>query len=216
MFNRVETPQPFYEQELQWSLDGETWYSAPRHHHDQSFFTATDGVREITPESMPAIQTLLDYEEFEEPLARQLLVEGGALAYSNPRAAWVLAIAAAEVGIKTFAAKGSQSEAWLITEMQSPSLLRLIRDYLPLRVEAEKWSDVSTPVPKAMRRTLQDGAETRNRIVHQGATTPAYNDVVELLQTVNDFLYLLDWFSGHEWVWVHIRPETAQAWSTRD
>jgi hypothetical protein len=163
---------------------------------------------------MRIVQGLLDNEGFEEPIARQLLLEAGALVDSNPRAAWVLAVAAAEVGLKRFvASRASVTEAWLITELQSPPLRRLVKEYLPLFGDTSKWSSESTPIPKRLRQVINDAVEQRNQISHQGTVNPGRDDLVELLHSVNDFLYLLDWFSGEEWAWTHVREETRRAWS---
>ena len=49
------------------------------------------------------------------------------------RASLVLAVAAAEVAIKQFAAthSGRESEAWLISKLPSPSIRVLLKDYMP-------------------------------------------------------------------------------------
>lgn len=209
--NRVGTSQPFVPSDLRWSFDGRTWHSTPPLLPDRTGFRDASDAVQIGPEEHPIVEAMLNTESFQEPLARQLLLEGGALAEENPRAAWVLAIASAEVGIKQFfAAQGYVEEGWV--EKQSPPLTDLIRDHLPKVSPADKASSEGAFVPKAIRRVLHGGVEARNKIVHQGSNVPSRDEMVELLWAVNDFLYLLDWAAGEDWAWLHVRAGTRVAW----
>jgi hypothetical protein len=51
-----------------------------------------------------------------EPVAREILLEAADLMDSDPRAGTVLAVTAAEVGLKSYMASRDPATGWLITE----------------------------------------------------------------------------------------------------
>jgi hypothetical protein len=146
-----------------------------------------------------------------EPVAHQLLVEAFEQSRSNPRGAFVLAVAAAEVGVKQYAARGGESESWLLSELPSPPLTKLLKDYLPLLTTRRTTN--GEVIPRSIRASLDSAVQTRNKIVHRGAGAPSSIVLTELLATVNDLLYLLDWLSGSEWAFDLVRPNVRQEWA---
>jgi hypothetical protein len=169
---------------------------------------------ELTREGVAQIEEVWARGALAEPLARQIFLEGFSLADENPRAALVLAIAAVEVGVKQFAAARSSepSEAWLITQLQAPNLLDLLRDYLPFFTD--KRTTDGRAVPKALITELTKAAKARNDIVHQGEAREAYGEerLAAVFVAVNDLLYLLDWFAGNEWAFRHVQEQTQKAY----
>ncbi len=131
LFNRPWPAQPLGRARLEWSLNGDDWFAKPGGLSSPATF-GSEG-RELTPDGIKMIERLWQRGDPSEPLARQIFLEAYALSYENPRAALVLAVVAAEVGVKQFAAlrSGQESEAWLISKLPSPSLRRLLREYLP-------------------------------------------------------------------------------------
>jgi hypothetical protein len=63
-----------------------------------------------------------------------------------------------------------------------------------------------------LHKALDKAAEARNDVVHQAEAGFDERRLAELLVVVNDFLYLLDWFTGHEWAFGHLLEETEQAY----
>lgn len=106
--------QPLGDATLYCSLDGSLWDIAPSRHVDLPYLGGGDVL--LNDEWVEFVASIWESGEIAEPLARQIFLEGVALADENPRAALVLAVAAAEVGLKQFAAERSDrpSEAWLI------------------------------------------------------------------------------------------------------
>jgi len=87
----------------------------------------------------------------------------------------------------------------------------MISDYLPI-LHAHGLSAVrGLRPPKEMRRLLHQANEKRNDIVHKGDADIPYDALSNYLDTVNDFLYLLDVYSGREWARDLISPETLVA-----
>ena len=145
-----------------------------------------------------------------EPLARELLFEAVDLQFSNPRAALVLAVTAAEVGVKSFVAGHGEAVGWFVTEAEAPPVTRLIRDLLPLLTE--RRTKDGRVVPLALRQQLQTAIEQRNAIVHRGDVSPGAIELNDSIRAVNDFLFLLDWLSGHEWAFDHMADGTRACW----
>jgi hypothetical protein len=63
---------------------------------------------------------------------------------------------------------------------------------------------------KSIRRALTSGVIARNDSVHQGAEPPNRRDLKELLLSIRDLLYLLDFYCGYEWALEQIRDEIRQ------
>lgn len=209
VLHKTATVQPLKSARLSWSRDGHTWYSAPPDFEQPALLLGNDDRLSLTPgETVSIVQGLLDNPAFSEPLARQILLEAGALADGNPRAACVLAVAAAEVGMKEFVGRVSRpSEAWLIAKVPSPPLTRLMTDYFQLLQAAEEVPVEPFAIPDRLRKTFQTWIERRNNMVHQGVDPPDSEEVGQLLAAVDEFLYMLDWASGHRWAELYIPPE---------
>ena len=212
--NQTEPAQPLGNAVLYCSLDGELWDAAPTRQYDPPFLLGLDALLE--GEWVEFIAEIWENGEVDEPLARQIYLESYALADENPRAAVVLAVAAAEVGLKQFAAGQSDrpSEAWLISAIQSPRLLDLLRDYLPFLTD--KRTAEGRAIPKALVTALDNAATDRNHIVHRGEAKETYtpDQMAKFLLAVNDFLYLLDWFGGNAWAFDRLQEETQAAYDT--
>jgi len=65
------------------------------------------------------------------------------------------------------------SEAWLLTELHSPPLHKLIKDYIPFF--STRADRDGSPIPKLVSRSLHDAVELRNgsSIVAQSRPTPS-------------------------------------------
>jgi hypothetical protein len=212
VLHKTGTVQPLTSPVLSWSRDGHTWYSAPPQLEQPAGLGGNADRQSLTPGgTVEIVQRLLDDPNFSEPLARQILLEAGALADANPRAASVLAVVAAEVGMKQFVARVSRpSEAWLIGKLPSPPLTRLMTDYFQLLQAADEVEVEPFAIPGRLRSTFQAWIERRNDIVHQGVDPPEPQQVEELLHAAAEFLYMLDWASGQDWAAMYM-PEELRA-----
>lgn len=207
VFNRLQPSSPLTGQAFRWSLDGRQWEFAPTPEDDfapieegEELVLHQDGVDEILQSQLV------------EPVARQILIEAVSLRHENARAAYVIAFAAAEIGVKQFAVQRSQtSEAWLIKTGPSPPMAKLLREYLP-RLTERRTSDRAGAVPKHLSKRFDGAMAKRNSLAHTEEPPPSTEEVAELLSSVNDLLYLLDWFAGHDWAFAHLSEETRAAY----
>jgi hypothetical protein len=155
-----------------------------------------------------AVQKLLQVQS-RQPLYHDLFREAWQNQRDNPRSALVMGIAAAETGFKTTMIDLNPSVKWIVENLQSPPLDRMLRDYfseLPVRNRIK--GEVRRP-PKSIITTIKQGIELRNKLVHGRDESPSHETVRRTLEAVRDLLYLLDYYRGYDWALERLRPETA-------
>ena len=167
---------------------------------------------ELDESAVESLNQMWGSRDVAEPLARQVLLEAQELAVENPRAALVLAVTAAEMGVKQFAARQArESEAWLLNNLASPPLATLLKEHLPFFTE--KHTTDGHAVPKRLRRAVAKAVEKRNKVVHRGDDADYdVSSLPQVLADINELLYLLDWFAGHDWAFDHLQPATQRAY----
>jgi hypothetical protein len=97
---------------------------------------------------------------------------------------------------------------WLVEELPSPPLVKMMKHYvpdLPVRVEVDR----DRRCPKHLLTKLQAAVEERNDVVHRGATPGIY--LRETLLAVRELLYLLDFYAGNLWAVSYFSPEMIAA-----
>ena len=149
----------------------------------------------------------------DEPLGRQLLREAWELRERSPRGALILAIAGAEVGVKGYVARLMPDASWLLENLPSPPLYKMLRDYLPALPVAIWFTDRTRQLPDDLLREIRTGVELRNKIVHKGSDVPS-ETLDRVLRAVSDVLWVLDVCQGAEWAARFIRAETLLAWAS--
>jgi hypothetical protein len=210
LFNRRWPARPLRRARPLWSVNGRP--GARLRSGPSNSRPSARAILELTEQGIELVERVWKGAELGEPLARQILLEAVSLAEENPRAAFIVAVAAAEIGVKQFAAGQSESlsEAWLLENLQSPPLDRLLREYL-VRLTDKKTTD-GRAVPPELTSLFEKAIKTRNRLVHRGEAPPSEEEVAALLVRVNDLLYLLDWFAGHTWAFRHVQEKTQSAY----
>jgi hypothetical protein len=108
-----------------------------------------------------------------------------------------MAVAAIEVGFKQVAAKLAPQSTWLLNNMQSPSIDRMIAKWLP-QLLADKELRAALPNIRLLK-SLIKAIELRNKLVHAGGRTPDVEEVESFLQDANDLLHLFDVYAGCDW-----------------
>jgi hypothetical protein len=192
---------PFGALPTMWSFDGQSWHVLPgkmRLIVGRPFVT-------ISPNKNRAeLQTMIDNQNA-EPLAQELIREAIDLQWSNPRSCLLVAVAAAEVGVKQFIAGIVPATRWLLEETQSPPLSQILSSYLP---------ELPAPygparIPRSIRKVIVDRAvPLRNKIAHSGTGTVTGLELEPILWAIEDLLWLLDYYRGYSWALEHVRPET--------
>jgi hypothetical protein len=150
----------------------------------------------------------------EEPLGRQLFREAWTQKDSRPRSALVIGVAAAEVGFKKLVGSLVPQVQWLVDEIQTPSLSKMLRNYLPTLPVRARFEGKSIRPPNALLRELDKAVERRNKLVHAGEPPPKWDELEEMLRAVNDFLWICDLYQGHVWAAKHISVSLLNSWKS--
>lgn len=156
------------------------------------------------------VEELLEFQS-RQPLYHDLFREAWQNQRRNPRSALVMGIAAAETGFKATLIDLEPSTTWLVENLQSPPLDRMLRDYMArLPARNQIGGEVRRP-PKQLITTIKSGIELRNKLVHGREDDLSAEVVRRTLEAVRDLLYLLDYYRGHDWALERITPAVVAA-----
>ncbi len=109
----------------------------------------------------------------EEPLARQLFKEAWSQIGINPRSALVVGVSAAEIGLKELIAALIPGTGWLMEEIPTPPVGKVLRKFLPtLQVRAQRADGGPITPPRHIIKQIEDAVEYRNGVVHAGKPPP--------------------------------------------
>jgi hypothetical protein len=143
-----------------------------------------------------------------EPVHHELFREAWHLLSGNSRSSLVIGIAAAEVGLKNLISILLPESEWLLENVQSPPITKIIEEYLPtLPVKNSLHGEVLS-LPEETIESIKKGVFARNSIVHKGSAPPNYNSLEEILLSIKDLLWLIDYYAGYDWAIEHLRDET--------
>ncbi|WP_336922129.1 hypothetical protein [Aquipuribacter sp. SD81] len=178
-----------------WSLDRGRWQEVP--------LQASATVRQarsfrLIDSTRQAAQQILDTGTG-EPLAHQLLREAQDVALQNPRSALVIGLAAVEAGFKALVGDLIPDASWMVENVPSPPLVRMLKDYLPTLPARNDLDGRRVAAPKYVRTLMTNAVEERNRVVHVGRSTFTSENLRETLDAARDLLYLFDLYAGNGW-----------------
>lgn len=192
---------------LWWSLDNENWRAIP----GVAGSVAGQAVcfAPIKPHVRSELCSLL-IQGSTEPLGHELLREAKQLGARSSRGAFVVAIMAAEVGVKQHISKMLPETEWMLANIQSPPLFKLLEEQLPKTPGRLTFGGKVVAPPLSLRQRLRNAVNIRNDIVHKGFHGSAQAKLHDLVDDVRDVLYLLDYYQGHEWALSFIRSEVVK------
>ncbi len=196
----------FGEPGVSWSIDNDKWYHSPIKF--MSFLTKH--VKTLNLETDKK-KTLVNYlnKGITEPGCYELFREAWDLRASDPRSSLVIGVASVEVGVKTVIIKLNPLSKWLMDEIQTPYIIKIIKNYLKELPEIKKINN-NVIFPKSIIKTIQIMNDERNKIVHAGSRPPNSKDLENMLEDIRDFLHLLDYYCGFDFALSFIRPEKLQ------
>ncbi len=137
-----------------------------------------------------------------EPVAHVILREARQQVEANPRSATVLVMTALEVGLdqqenrlswpnrRKPPKKPPPADVLSVIHGDVGHLIRQARG-----LEQTRWIEL----PDWAADRIGWGRKTRNAVVHDAAQAPERQRLLELIRTVQDVLYLLDFQAGHDW-----------------
>lgn len=184
---------------LEWSEDGTNWIVLGDTTEREVMMVPS--AAELSVESEEVLAAVVKSGE-REPLGREIWHTAlGAHTSRQYRTAIVLAINAVEVGLKQFIAAVVPESEWFVMNAQSPPIAKILTDYLP---HLPGVDNAHLPT-KETRSILHKAVERRNKMIHVGIDATNPNPVPDkeestrLIGAASDLLWLLDYYSGHEW-----------------
>ena len=148
----------------------------------------------------------------QEPVAHQLFREAWELRRSNPRSAVAIGMAAAEIGVKDLIASLVPNSHWLVKEMPSPSVVKILREYLPILPARAHFRDKTLKPPAELITLINKGTKYRNDLVHAGDAPPDWLELENILRAVNDVLWICQLYAGEEWAGSYVSGNTTRLW----
>ena len=150
-------------------------------------------------ENESELRELWSTDRLIEPLGHTLLHEAGSLAEESPRSAILILTAAIETAVKMHLSTAAPDTAWLMEEIQSPPVFKILRDYIPSvhesrGVDMSYWAKL-LPLFKKTQKLI----EVRNKVAHTGRIPEDAGPIRAYLYLASDIIYLLDVLDGHAW-----------------
>lgn len=134
-----------------------------------------------------------------EPLGHALLREATTLSSHSPRSAILIMTAALETATKMHISRVAPDTSWLMEEIASPPIFRMLRDYIPtVHVSKGRNMDFWNVIKPLIKKT-QELVEIRNKVAHTGTIPGDAGNIQDYLRVVADLLYVFDVLDGHEW-----------------
>jgi hypothetical protein len=152
----------------------------------------------------------------EEPLARQVFREAWSQIGVNPRSALVIGVSAAEVGLRGLIGTLIPDAKWLVQEIQTPPVGKVLRKFLPTLPVKARWVD-GRPItlPLKIVKLVEKAFELRNKVVHSGALPPSREELATMLRAISDFLWICDVYLGEHWAMKHVSLDTKKDWPSK-
>jgi hypothetical protein len=183
-----------------WSFDGKDWHALSSLEITFVGARGTLDICKIHDEVATLVSTGLS-----EPLAHELLREALGQVLSNPRSALLVGVAAAEVGFKSLVSALVPASEWIVENVPSPPIIAMLRDFLPTLPVKCQIDGKPPRIPKDMLDTLQKGVAARNKTTHSKAQPMRQESLEELLDTIRDLLWILDYCGGFPWALDYVR-----------
>ena len=134
----------------------------------------------------------------EEPVYHELLREAKELKFKSSRSSILVAISAAEVAVKEVLYKLVPKGQWLIENITFPPIFKVVKEYFPKIVPEEKYIRIKETC-ESLIPELHKAISLRNLIAHQGQSPPDDEKVEDIIQLVEQLLWICDYCSGYEW-----------------
>jgi hypothetical protein len=191
---------------VSWSFDNQRWRGMPREIYAD---IQAEFYFKVSARLHGEIEVLLKTGE-NEPLGHELFLEAWELRSRNPRSALIIGMSAAEVGLKQCIAKLVPDAEWLANNAPTPPLDKMLSNYLLLLPAKLKIEGNVLKPSQRIRSAIRKGIQARNHSVHVGSEPPKGKALKELLLSIRDLLYLLDFYCGFEWALEYIRDEVRE------
>jgi hypothetical protein len=188
---------------LQWSLDGGSWKLDVR----RPIYPLVS----MGPDLVLTEGRRRDIEQFlaasvDEPLHQSLLREADSLRERNPRSALAIGATAAEVAVKALVAIRAPQAAWLVQNLPSPPIAKILEEYVPIMLGGEL-----KPIAPQLLKGLKAAVSLRNEFVHGARATIEPDRLSAAFLALRDVVWLCDFLSGVGWAVNRVSHDTRVA-----
>jgi hypothetical protein len=204
-------PEPLTARTFEWSIDQKTW---------RGFAGRITGRISTRSAYRLSGEHKADIEEYVkdgvgEPVSHELLREAYAIANHNPRSGLVIGIAACEIGVKLCIGNLVPDATWLVENVPSPPVERMLREYMPNMPASYRIDGKVLSPPARILAVIKKGVLLRNQIIHKGASVTS-DTCEEVFQAVSDVLWLCDYYSGYAWALNYLSSQTSEELGVRE
>ena len=182
---------------LYWKVDGENYWIVG-FRVQEGTGNSPAGI-EWKDEDRADLERIWNDASAEESVAHELLREAKVLQHNSPRSSFLIATAALEVGVKAYVAHVSPDTGWLLSELPSPPISKILRAYIPELQKSHGQTLDYWDKLKPLFKRVEGHATTRNKLIHTGKIKIKSDELNSYIQDVSDLLYLFDVLRGHEW-----------------
>ena len=195
---------PFAISNFEWSMDNSVWYKMP---------TATFGNLEVIQQLHVDEHVIHEVQKLatnrlSEPVAHVLYREAWEQRHRNSISSLVIGIAAVETGVKNCISQISPDAKWLIENLQSPPVDKILVDYLPKLTSIHVPDGTQLTLSSELIAPLKKSIGIRNNIIHGRKATLTKQHLEDTLLLIRDLLWLFDYLVGFDWAIHYIRDST--------
>jgi hypothetical protein len=201
--NQPGGPEPLTGKAFEWSIDQKTWRGLAGRMEGR---ISAQGAYRLAPKHKADVEEYVK-AGLGEPVSHELLREAYAIADHNPRSGLVIGIAACEIGVKLCISNLVPDAAWLVENVPSPPVEKMLREYLPELPARNRINGKVLPPPGRILEVIKKGVNLRNQIIHKGATVKP-TTCEEVFEAVRDVLWLCDYYSGYAWALNYVSSDT--------
>ncbi|MCQ8127386.1 hypothetical protein [Methylomonas rivi] len=203
--NTLGPHNPISTRGLFWSRDKEFWHPAPSS-LSLRLLIHSSGVY-ISEDAEADVKEII-ISDTQEPVHHELFREAWEQRNGNARSSLITGLSALEVAIKTTISTLIPNTSWLVENIPSPPVSRLLIEYVPKLPAMNTVDGKVLPPPRSIMALIKKAVTIRNQITHIGGKPPDYETLDQILEAIQDTLWLLDYYSGHSWAYNHISEST--------
>jgi len=205
--NTLGPHNPISTRGLSWSRDNVFWHPAP----------SSLSIRLLSSSSSVCISENAEEDVnqiiasgTQEPVHHELFREAWGQRNGNARSSLITGLSALEVAVKTTISTLIPNTTWLVENIPSPPVTKLLTEYLPKIPVINTIEGKVLPPPKSIMDLLKKAVAIRNQVAHIGGKPSDDETLDQILEAISDTLWLLDYYCGHLWAYSHIAESTRQ------
>jgi len=167
----------YYDETIFWSFDQKNWRSISRCPAPENLRVKMLHTKKL---DVGLLQDLM-VRDIHEPIFFELLREANSISETSLDSAFVIAVAALEVSVKYLIKNHLPETVWIMDEIPTPPIERIVREYYPTFLTGFKLSEEDS-------KTFKNIVATRNKIVHAGDAAQSRAWLFEKLRFINQFI----------------------------